>query len=52
MSLHLLADECCDGDLVLLLRQASHDVRYVAEGTLGEAMTKCRTLRSRKIEFC
>lgn len=31
----LLADECCDGEFVLLLRQAGHDVRYVAEGDAG-----------------
>lgn len=35
MPFRLLADECCDGDLVLLLRQAGHDVRYVAEGDAG-----------------
>jgi predicted nuclease of predicted toxin-antitoxin system len=33
----LLADECCDGDLVLLLRRAGHDVRYVAEGDAGRS---------------
>jgi predicted nuclease of predicted toxin-antitoxin system len=33
----LLADECCDGELVLLLRQAGHDVRYVAEGNAGHS---------------
>jgi predicted nuclease of predicted toxin-antitoxin system len=32
----LLADECCDGELVLLLRQAGHDVRYIAEGNAGD----------------
>jgi predicted nuclease of predicted toxin-antitoxin system len=35
--LRLLADECCDRDLVLLLRQAGHDVRYVAEGNAGHS---------------
>jgi predicted nuclease of predicted toxin-antitoxin system len=33
----LLADECCDGDLVLLLRQAGYDLRYVAEGDAGRS---------------
>ena len=37
MPFRLLADECCDGDLVLLLRQAGHDVRYVAEGDAGRS---------------
>lgn len=27
----LLADECCDAPLVRTLREAGHDVRYVAE---------------------
>ena len=35
MPFTLLADECCDGELVLLLRQAGYDVRYVAEGDAG-----------------
>jgi predicted nuclease of predicted toxin-antitoxin system len=35
--LRLLADECADGELVLLLRQAGHDVRYVAEGNAGHS---------------
>lgn len=30
-----LADECCDGALVLSLRMAGHDVRYVAEDMKG-----------------
>ena len=33
----LLADERCDGDLVLLLRRAGHDVRNVAEGDAGRS---------------
>lgn len=37
MLFRLLADECCDGDLVLLLRQVGHDVRYVAEGDAGRS---------------
>jgi predicted nuclease of predicted toxin-antitoxin system len=36
-ALRLLADECCDGNLVLMLRQAGHDVRYVAEGDAGRS---------------
>ena len=59
MPLRLLAGECCDGDLVLLLRQVGHDVRYVAEGdagrgddeVLGLAVAEDRVLLTEDTDF-
>jgi predicted nuclease of predicted toxin-antitoxin system len=48
LALKLLADECCDGDLVLLLRQAGYDVRYVADGDAGRSGDEVLSLAFRE----
>src|SRR5258706_2841096 len=35
--MRILADENCDRLIVVALREAGHDVRYVAEGDAGES---------------
>ncbi len=42
--MRILADECCDAQLVAALRQDGHDVRYISESDKGSKDRQVREL--------